>query len=189
MRAPNTALITRLARRLSNAPRGDEPGTQGSILSVAAGSYGYGDEVEELTQPTGFDPEAARLFEALVESAYLVASADGECDPAEESVIERVVLAACAGRVGERQVRRLVADLREQLAEDGIDKRIEMVGRTVQKPEHAHEVLRVAALLASVSGGVSAVERDVLGRLAKRLGVGRSGLDRALSEVSSVLGG
>jgi tellurite resistance protein len=50
-----------------------------------------------LTQPTGFDPEAARLFEAIVESAYLVATADGHFDSAEQVAFQQVVLAGCGG--------------------------------------------------------------------------------------------
>jgi tellurite resistance protein len=178
-----------LAKRLQTPPTYAEAGTKGTILGVAASSYGYRADVDELTQPTGFDPQAARLFEAIVESAYLVANADGEFDPGEESAFVRVVLVACGGLVLERQVHALLSDLRDQLAEDGLDKRIEMVGRAIQKPEHAREVLRVAALLANVSGGVSAVERDVLRRLAVRFGLEESALSRALSEASSALTG
>jgi len=189
MPALDTSLITKLAKRLQTPPAYAESGTKGSILGVAAGSYGYRAEHDELTQPTGFDPQAARLFEAIVESAFLVANADGEFDPAEQSVFIHVVLVACTGLVLERQVRALLADLRDQLVEDGLDKRIEMIGRSIKKPEHAREVLRVAALLANVSGGVSVVEHDVLRRLATRFGLDESALARALSEASSVLTG
>jgi hypothetical protein len=60
-----------------------------SILKLAASSYGFGPAGEEITVPTGFDPQAAALFEAMVESAYLVATADGEFDAAERSTFER----------------------------------------------------------------------------------------------------
>lgn len=188
MPALDTSLIRKVAKRLQTPPR-PEAGTKGSLLELAANSYGFRAEVDELTQPTGFDPQAARLFEALVESAYLVANADGEFDEAEQSAFVHVVLVACTGLIAERQVRALLSDLQDQLAADGLDKRIEMVARAVKKPEHALEVLRVAALLATVSGGISDVERGVLCGLAARLGLDHSALSRAVTEASSVLTG
>jgi tellurite resistance protein len=158
-----------------------------SILSLAAGCYGLTADIEELTQPTGYDPDAARLFEAIIESAFVVAHADGEFDAAEQAAFRHVVLLACAGRVAERQVAALLADLSDQLAEDGIDKRLDMVGRAVRRPEQAREVLRVAALLAQVSGGVSEVERDVMLRLAQKLGVGESTVNEIVLEAKRAL--
>jgi tellurite resistance protein len=185
----DTSLISKVARQLQTRPAYAEAGTRGSILSVAASSYGFRADMDDLTQPTGFDPQAARLFEALVESAYLVATADGEFDATERTAFEHVVLTACAGLVAERQVRALIADLAAQLADDGLDKRIEIVSRSVGKPEHAREVLRVAALLASVSGGVSDPERDVMRRLAQKFALDDVAIDRALAEASRVLSG
>jgi len=187
MPALDTSLISKVAKRLQTPPAYAEEGTRGSILGIAASSYGFPADTDELTQPTGFDPQAARLFEALVESAYLVGNADGELDPAEQSAFVHVVLVACSGMVAERQVRGLLAHLREQLARDGLERRIEMVGRAITRPEHASEVLRVAALLANVSGGVSEAEHDVLRRMASRFGLDDAALARALSEASSVL--
>lgn len=187
MPAVDTSLITKVVRQLSSPPAHAETGVRGSILTVAACSYGFRADLDELTQPTGFDPEAARLFEAIVESAYLVAHADGLFDAAEQAAFQHVVLAACGGFVAERQVSALLLDLKDLLLEDGLDKRVDMVGRAVTKPEHAREVLRVAALLAEVSGGVSEVERGVMKRLAARLGLDETTLDQSVTEAKSAL--
>jgi tellurite resistance protein len=187
MRAPDSSLITKVARKLGQAPAYVEGPNPVSILSAAAGCYGLTSDMEELTQPTGYDPDAARLFEAIIESAFVVAHADGEFDAAEQAAFRHVVLLACAGRVAERQVASLLADLSDQLAQDGIDKRIDMVGRAVRGPEQAREVLRVAALLAQVSGGVSQVERQVMSRLAGKLGFGEQMVDEALLEAKRAL--
>jgi tellurite resistance protein len=48
-------------------------------------------------------------------------------------------------------------------------------------------VLRVAALLAEVSGGASEVERDVMKRLAERLSLRDADLEQALSEAKTAL--
>jgi tellurite resistance protein len=186
MTAEDASLIGRVVSKLKHPPTYAERGVHGSILIAAAGSYGARSP-EDITQPTGFDPEAARLFEAIVESAYLVANADGEFDTTERSTFEHIVLTACEGKVAERQISALLEDLQEQLSEDGLDKRVQMVARSISKPEHAREILRVAALLAHVSGGVSAVERTTLERLAGELKLDGSALDQALEEASQAL--
>lgn len=184
----DTTLIGRVAAELSRPPSYAERGVKDSILVASAASYGARSE-DDLTQPTGFDPEAARLFEAIVESAYLVANADGEFDDTEQQTFQHVVLTACDGRVAERQIKALLADLHDQLAEDGVDKRISMVARGITRADHAQEILRVAALVAHVSGGVSDVERSVLERLAQALGLTGTATSSALSEVASALSG
>lgn len=186
MPANDSTLIGKVAQKLSHPPAYADHGVKDSILVASAASYGARSE-DDLTQPTGFDPDAARLFEAIVESAYLVANADGEFDRAEQDAFTHVVLSACHGRVAERQIGALLDDLHDQLGEDGIDKRIQMVSRGITRHDHAQEVLRVAALLAHVSGGVSDVERGVLDRLTLALGLAPSATASALSEVASVL--
>lgn len=182
----DTTLIGKVLNQLSRPPAYAERGVKDSILVASAASYGAHSE-DDLTQPTGFDPEAARLFEAVVESAYLVATADGEFDAKEQSAFQHVVLQACGGRVAERQITALLADLHDQLAEDGVDKRIQMVARSIARQDHGREVLRVAALLAHVSGGVSEIERSVLDRLAQALGLNAAATSSALSEVANAL--
>lgn len=187
MSAVDNALLTKVASRLSRPPSYAGEGTQGSILTAAAASYVSRPPDEEVTQPTGFDPAAAALFEAIVESAYLVANADGHFDAKEKDAFEHVVVAACNGVVAERQISALVSDLSDLLAEDGMEKRIDMVARTISKPEHARDVLRVAALIACVSGGVSEQEQSCLARLAERFALSADAVDAAVGEARSVL--
>jgi tellurite resistance protein len=81
----------------------------------------------------------------------------------------------------------LLADLAEQLAEDGMQKRIESVAKTISKPEHQHEVLRVAALIGHISGGVSDVERSAMTSLAKAFSMTDEDVSRAIEEAKSAL--
>jgi tellurite resistance protein len=188
MTAPDFSLIGKVARQLSQAPAyASAVGARVSLLTVAAGSYGFKSDNEDLTQPTGFDPEAARLFEAVVESAYLVANADGDFDDAEQAAFQHVVVTACGGAVAERQVSALLADLHDQLAEDGVDKRIQMLARTITREDHAREVLRVSSLLAHVSGGVSPVEREILDKLATEFKLAGAAVEQAIEEAAHAL--
>jgi tellurite resistance protein len=180
------SLLARVARSRGKASA-EEGDPHISILSLAAASYGARPS-DEATVPTGFDPQACALFEAIVEGAYLVASADGVFDDAERSAFEKVVSVACGGTVSQKQVADLVADLRDQLQEDGLDRRIAAIGEHIAKKSHAREVLRIASLLASTSGDVSDVERGVLVRIAKACGLAEQDVDDALDEVRSALG-
>ncbi|HTB75232.1 MAG TPA: TerB family tellurite resistance protein [Polyangiaceae bacterium] len=179
----NEARINLLARVARSAPAvaSLEPRRAGSILSLAAASYGSRPS-GDATVPTGFDPLAVALFEAIVEGAYIVANADGVFDDEERRTFERVVIAACGETVAAAQIAALVADLGDQLAEDGADRRIEVIGRAVTKKEHARELLRIAALLAYVSDDVSPVEREVLTKLARQCGIDPSEVDVVLAE-------
>jgi tellurite resistance protein len=183
---PPKDLLDRVATKLRQPATSGE-GTPGSILSIAGAQYGSHQSDEDLTQPTGFDPQAAALFEAVVESAYLVATADGEFDDTERAAFEHVVLAACNGNVSTVQLRALLADLSDLREEDGANKRLQMVARMIVRPEQALEVLRVAALIAHVSQGVSEVERKVLERLASECRLDAGAVDGALAEAERVL--
>jgi tellurite resistance protein len=181
---PDKSLIERVARGIAR------PNAQGgalSILAQAASSYGARPIVDEATVPTGFDPQAAALFEAVVEAAFLVANSDGVFDDDERAAFQSVVANACGDVVQRAQLDALVADLCEQLAEDGTDKRARMIARTITKPEHQLEVLRIAALMAHISGGVSQQERVVLDQLARGFGLPDGTVESALQESEGVL--
>lgn len=178
-----------LLAKVARTPHGvhaDEGSSHGSILTLAAASYGSR-PTDESTIPTGFDPLAAALFESIVEGAYLVATADGVFDEEELRTFERIVTAACGGAVPPGHVAALVSDLADQLEEDGLERRIERLSHGVQRHEQAVEVLRIAALIARVSEEVSDVERGVLVKLAAACRLGEDAVDTALAAVEASL--
>jgi tellurite resistance protein len=179
-------LLARIARARSGAAPSGDPEVATSILSLAAASYGAR-PADEATVPTGFDPLAVALFEAIVEGAYLVASADGVFDPEERKTFEKVVTTACGGAVVAKQISHLIDDLADQLAEDGLRHRLRAVAAQVHKKEHALEVLRIAALLAHSSENVSPVERSTLNELAASLKLEADEVDAALVDVKKEL--
>ena len=178
-------LLARVARSPGAAKGGAGPT---SILTLAAASYGARVN-DDATVPTGFDPNAARLFEAIVEGAYLVASADGVVDESERHTFEKVVAAASGGIVTEAQVNALLGDLADELAEDGLDARLRAIGERAPKRAQAEEVLRIAALLAQVSDDVSDVERGVLVKLAEACNLTAADVDAAMTAVNGSLAG
>jgi len=176
-------LLADIARSPSPAHAADHPR---SILSLAAASYAARPS-GDATVPTGFDPIAIALFEAIVEGAFLVANADGVFDLGERKAFERVVVAVCGGSVASRQIELLISDLSEQFREQGLDERIRSIARAVTRKEHGREVLRIAALLAQATGDVSEVERAVLVRLAAALGLDEIAVDHAVADVRRTL--
>lgn len=188
MPPPDPDLLNQVARGLGNSLPSEPPSADSgaSLLLRLARAYGAGEQPMdgESTQPTGFNPQAAALFEAVIEGGFLVASSDGSFDAIERAAFIRVVEDACLGEVSEAQLSALLSDLADLLAEDGIERRLEGVAKTIRRPEHADEVLRVAGLLAHVSAGISPVERGVITRLAAQLGVGAARMDEILRSVA-----
>jgi tellurite resistance protein len=158
-----------------------------SILKQSAKSYGARPIFEEATVPTGFDPQAAVLFEAVVEAAFLVASCDGVFDEEELLAFKSVVEAACENGVQVAQLDALLHDLREQLSEDGMEKRTRTIGRAIRRRDHQLEVLRIGALIAHISGGVSEHERSVLEQLARGFDLPGGSVDHALMQAETAL--
>lgn len=187
MTAPDKGLLDRVVQGIAR-PGGTTPNTGvGSILTQAATSYGARPIVDEATVPTGFDAGAAALFEATVEAAFLVANSDGIFDDEEKAAFQSVVVEACNGVIQSDQLDALLADLCEQLAEDGIEKRARMVARIITRRDHQLEVLRIAALMAHISGGVSDQERSCLDHLARGFDLDAGAVDRALTEAEAAL--
>jgi tellurite resistance protein len=187
MTVPDKGLLERVARGISRPGEAAPSGITASILAQAAKSYGARPIFDESTVPTGFDPAAAALFEATVEAAFLVANSDGIFDDEERAAFQHVVAAACSDQVQAGQLEALLADLCEQLAQDGIEKRTRMVARTVTREDHQLEVLRIAALMAHISGGVADSERSVLEQLARGFDLESSSVQRALDEAETAL--
>jgi tellurite resistance protein len=188
MSLADKSLIARVVRGISRPGADAPPGVSASILAQSAASYGARPIVDEATVPTGFDPAAAALFEAVVEAAFLVACSDGVFDDDERAAFQTVVAEACDNTVQSPQLEALLADLDEQLAEDGMDKRARMVARIVTRVDHQHEVLRIAALMAHILGGVSDSERAVLEQLATGFALEPNAVEHALGQAEIVLG-
>jgi len=188
MAAVDKSLLERVARSINHPDSGISTFARGSILKQAARSYGARPILEESTVPTGFDPQAAVLFEAVIEAAFLVAASDGKFDADERVVFESIVVEACDGIVDRAQIDVLVTDFADLLHEDGVEQRTKMVARAILRPDHQSEVLRIAALMAHMSEGVSAPERGVLELLAKRFDLSSEAVDKAIESANAALG-
>ncbi|MGK4006792.1 tellurite resistance TerB family protein [Sorangium sp. So ce1036] len=160
-----------------------------SILTQAARAYSARPPIEDITMPTGFDPAAVALFESIIEAAFLVANAGGGLGDAERRRFQAAVVSACHELVHEKQLEALLADLREMLADDGMEKRVGMVARTIARTEHQREVLRVAAFMAHAIDGVGERERGVLEQLARGFKLDAAAVDDAIAQAAELAKG
>jgi tellurite resistance protein len=154
-----------------------------SVLLASAARYCPPANDSVVTPPTGFDFEAGVLFEAVVESAFLVANADGHFDDVERRAFSQVVLEASGRRVSVRQIEAIVTDLSLQLEQDGLSKRVVRLATTITKHAHRREALLISVLLAEISSGISDSERRVLLLLAQSFELPPTMLDELLTEV------
>ena len=188
MTGQGEGLLGRVVASISSSSKSTASGrVQKSILSQAAMAYSRKPAGAESTIPTGFDPRAASLFEAVVEAAFLVANADGDFDATERHTFEQVVHQACHNTVQKSELSALVSDLLDQLEEDGVDSRIKMVSGVIDNNNNALEVLRIAALMAHVSGGVDETERRVMDQLASGFGLEPASVQLALDQAAAAL--
>jgi len=186
MRVQSRSLLERVARTIAQ-PRPSSPEYAASLLARVASAYSAQPVIDDAEGLGDFDAGAAALFEAVVEAAFLVANADGVFDADERAAFQTVVAAACENVVQLRRLEALTADFAEQLAADGVEKRVLMVARTIADRDQQLEVLRIAGLMAHVSGGVSDVERRVIGLLADGFGLELEDVDETLAQAADAL--
>jgi tellurite resistance protein len=188
MASQGDSLLARVAANLAHGVAGKDVSV-GSILTQAATSYAKRPVGAEETIPTGFDPRAAVLFEAVIEAAFLVANADGEFDAKERSTFETVVAQACHNTLKPSELHRLVTDLCDLLDSQGMDQRVSRICAAVVSNEHKLEVVRIGALMAHISGGVKPQERTVLDQIAAALGLDADAVQVALDQAEQALRG
>jgi len=187
MSAPEKSFLDRVAQAIAqpgpNAPRG----VRHSILAQAARVHGQRPLGDEATAPTGFDPNAAALFEGTVETAYLVATADGPLDPTEDAVLRAIVGIGCDGKVSVEQMEALFSELVAARERETEAERVAHIAEMISNRDHQHEVLRIAAIMARASGGVRPQERAVLETLALSFGLATPAVDKALVDAEETL--
>jgi tellurite resistance protein len=178
MAVPDQNTLDRVARAIARPGVGAPSDAVTTILAQAA-AYGGNPGVSTATAPSD--------FEATVEAAFLVANADGLFDDGERRAFQYVVLQACNHVVQDELIQKLLSELSKRLAADGIEKRARAVASSVSRRDQQLEVLRTAALMAEISGGVSTPERDVLESLARDFLLDSSAVDQAVAEAEAAL--
>lgn len=172
-------IALRVARELREA-------ANGSAFVQAARAYAHrailADESSALDDG-GFVASAAALFEAMMEMAFLTVAAEGQLGDHARAVFRSVLDEV----VPDEQVEALLADLEEQLAEDGLEKRVRMVCRTITSADHQREGLFLAAFVAHLFGPPSAQRHQVLERLALGFRLDGNAVDEVIRKAEQSL--
>src|SRR5262245_36036641 len=118
-------VLDRAVRAVRQPGPGSPKGATLSLLAHTAKAYGARRSFDLATTPTGVDPMAAVIFEAIVEAAFL--ALDGGVSGEEQRQSFRSILAtACKEAVSPEGLDALIADVRDTLAEEGLEARLTM---------------------------------------------------------------
>jgi putative long chain acyl-CoA synthase len=130
------------------------------------------------TRGTVDDPGAAFLselghgeLEALVETMFLVAFADGHIGEAERAHFEHSVADLSGGRVHSEQFEHVVAQVRDRLEREGRDACIQAIEQRLATPELRQVALILAGDMAAADGTLHDAEREIIVSLAKAFGM------------------
>lgn len=114
----------------------------------------------------------ADKLEALVETMFLVAFADGEYGPRERAHFERSVGALTAGRLAGRDFDHVVRRLVDTLRDEGREGCIASLKQRLDEPQLRQVALILAADMAAADGILHPEERAVVLAMARAFGVG-----------------
>ncbi|MEZ4443180.1 MAG: tellurite resistance TerB family protein [Polyangiaceae bacterium] len=119
-------------------------------------------------------------LEALVETMYLVAYADGDYGREEREHFERCVQRLTEGRLAGHAFDHVVERLVERLAQEGLAPCLDSLEQRLDHPELRQIALVLAADMAAADGVVDASERRVIHALARALGLSAEAAEEAL---------
>jgi hypothetical protein len=101
---------------------------------------------------------ASLEFSAFVETAYIIAAADGNPSEAELASLRRGVAELTQGRYSEEEIHKMVQAAAERLETEGKDARIQAVGSVITDPGLRRAAFLVGASLAWLDRGVGEKE-------------------------------
>lgn len=117
----------------------------------------------------GRDPSL--LFNATVEAAFLVATADGHIDEEELTLLKAAVLALSEDLITRSEIDDLIEDFVELRSREGASARATAVGQMLKEQRGAAPGVKLASALAYVSGGLDYRELHVLEQVAEAAGL------------------
>ncbi len=140
----------------------------------------------QLAADSGEDAEAARHVMALLETAFLVSSADGLAEQERSSLGELLVQSTGEVLHADGFVS-MVERFEELLAEHGLDARVRAVAEEFDDFMAREEAMSFAALIAVADGELGIKEALVLLSLGKRLGFSPGEVQAVVNAVTTEL--
>lgn len=162
--------IARLRDRLKE--RGERPSLFATDLSAIVAAQGNDVPADVLLR-----------FDALCEAMYLMATADGHLDPAEEDTLRGAIRELSEGTVRSVHIRSMLEGAQQRLAKEGKDARVKAIAHNLKGDEPTAEAAFVlAAAIAFADNEIADEENDLLNDLAEALGIDEDKANALLDE-------
>jgi tellurite resistance protein len=133
-------------------------------------------------QKAAEDEHRATEFGAFVETAYLVAAADGSVSDAETQRLSHGISQLTKGQISEQQIHDMVQAAASRLQSDGRDGRIQAIASVISDSGLRRAALSVATGLAWLDRGVGEKEGLALQALARAFGFSISELHQIMAQ-------
>lgn len=130
----------------------------------------------------GGDSSAEQFFSGMIEGAFLVAAADGEMSEDEEATLAETIR-FLTGEVNEpEEFLRMIESFAEALEQDGFDRRLRELTRSLPDEGARREVMTFAVLVALCDRHLAEAEWTTLLAMGKSFGLGREVIEGVVSE-------
>lgn len=144
-------------------------------------------KLQEITRNWLDDPTEDAETAGLVETAFLMAAADGHFGNAEQDEFAETLQFVSAGKLTLEQVDGVLDELIEALRRDGWDKRIEAVTAKLTTPESRRNAYRLAAGISFIDGEVQDDEARLFGILGQAFDISTDEASKLLANVRDLL--
>lgn len=124
----------------------------------------------------------------LMESASLIAVADGVVDDDERGAIRKVLQRLSVDALSDVVADAMLASSVDLIEAEGVDRRCDTVSDALVRHDVAREGVFIAVLVAEVSTGISESERRVLDRMVQRTGMDGRTYAEAMTSIREALG-
>lgn len=133
------------------------------------------------------DDSAGVFLSVLVESAYLLAAADGVVSPPERQTLAETIGDVLGGDLPQGELVAMINSFADALDRDGVDQRMVSLAHALQGAGARRAALSFAALIALCDRELVAEERESLGRLGASFGFDGAAVQELLNEVADGL--
>ncbi|HEU4404603.1 MAG TPA: tellurite resistance TerB family protein [Polyangiaceae bacterium] len=130
---------------------------------------------------------ADEFFSALVEGAFLVASADGLLSDEETHTLAETINFVAGERLSADDFSAMLNSFAEVLGDDGEEGRIRTLAEAIPDEAARHEILRFAILIALCDGELSGREHNTLLALGAAFGFEGTWVDDTIGRLASLL--
>jgi len=145
------------------------------------------EKLREATHSWLDDPSGEAENAGLIETAFLMAAADGQFGNAEQDEFGEALQFLTGGKLNTEQVDDILDELIDALRKDGWEKRIGVVSSQLKSPELRRNAYRLAAGISFVDGAVQDEEARLFALLGEAFEIPTDEASKILTEVRDMI--